>query len=296
MSIIRTIRNGNFVTLDNNSLWNKNLSLKAIGLWARCLSRPNDWEFHVSELASTGKEKKLAIYNALDELIAENYVVRIERYEKNEKGRFSGKKFDYLFFNFPPTEEEKAQYIEEFKKSFRHRGFGDLHNQQLLKNNTYKEKKVYKEKPKKEKPSAIKASDTPSISKEEEKKREENLYHDLCEKYGRDTVIAKISQIKKYKGIKNKEETLIKWLEEDWEHSPQKRSMSNQDFYDNIRKNIDQQRCMRNNIHLGPSYIEETSGSHILARFKTDDKDFIENVTAFFRNRGYRIDDEAINE
>lgn len=129
MSIVRIIHNREnpYVTLNKAALWNQNLSLKATGLWARCLSRPDDWSFNVIEMARNMKEGRRAIYGAIDELIKEGYAIRLEHYEKNNIGKFIGGGVEYIFFEFKPTEEEKQKHIEEFKKSFRQCGFGNCH-------------------------------------------------------------------------------------------------------------------------------------------------------------------------
>lgn len=126
MSVIRVVHNREnpYVQLNKKALWDENVSLKAIGLWARCMSRPDNWKFSVAELAKSGKEGKKAIYSAIDELIKEGYALRIEHYEKNENGKFSCGHVEYIFFEIPPTQEEKAAYIEEFKKCFPRSGFG----------------------------------------------------------------------------------------------------------------------------------------------------------------------------
>lgn len=69
-------RTQNFVILDKSSLWDKKLSLKAIGLWARLLSRPDDWIFHVSEIAKSSGISEKNTYKLLKELIDAGYATR----------------------------------------------------------------------------------------------------------------------------------------------------------------------------------------------------------------------------
>lgn len=127
MTVIRVVHNKEnpFVQLNKQALRNEKLSLKAIGLWARCMSRPDDWRFNVSEMASNGKEGKRSIYSAIDELIEEGYAIRLEHYEKKKDGKFNGGGVEYIFFEFPVTDKEKLKYQEEFKKCFRQSGYGD---------------------------------------------------------------------------------------------------------------------------------------------------------------------------
>ena len=82
MSIIRVKHDKNYVCIHKGALEDPNLSFKAKGLWAYCMSRPDDWEFHVSHLASVSKEKECAIYSALKELKREGYVELTRHREK----------------------------------------------------------------------------------------------------------------------------------------------------------------------------------------------------------------------
>lgn len=130
MSIIRVVHNKEnpFVQLNKQALWDENLSLKAVGLWARCMSRPDDWRFSIKELASRSKEGRRAIDSAIAELIKYNYAVRVEHWEKSDDGKFTTGGVEYVFFEFPATETDKEKVLDEFKKSFRHCGFGNCRN------------------------------------------------------------------------------------------------------------------------------------------------------------------------
>jgi len=85
MSVIRINHQKNYVVINKDVLENKALSFKAKGLWTYCMSRPNDWTFHVSHLATVSKDKEDAVYSAIKELEKEGYVRKIQ---KSEKGRF----------------------------------------------------------------------------------------------------------------------------------------------------------------------------------------------------------------
>jgi len=125
MSIVRVIHNREnpYVQLNKKALWNPNLSLEAIGLWARCLSRPDDWEFKICELVARCKEGKESIYKAINELISEGYALRLQYSERGKGSKITNNTTEYIFFEFPPSEEEKQKYIDNFKKSFRQPAF-----------------------------------------------------------------------------------------------------------------------------------------------------------------------------
>ena len=95
MSVLRVKKTENFVILHKGALENPNLSFKAKGLWAYCMSRPDNWEFHVSHLATVSLDGEDAVYSAIKELIENGYCERIQ--ENN--GRFG--KMDYYIHETP---------------------------------------------------------------------------------------------------------------------------------------------------------------------------------------------------
>lgn len=117
-TIIRVVHNREnpFVQLNKQALWDTNLSLKAVGLWARCMSRPNDWRFCIKELIKHCKEGRKAVDGAMQELIDAGYAYRLEYSQRGEDGKYKTSGVEYVFFEFPATQEEKDQQQEIFKK------------------------------------------------------------------------------------------------------------------------------------------------------------------------------------
>lgn len=110
MSIVRTIHNREnpFVQLNKKALWDQNLSLEAVGLWARLLSRPDNWEVRVSELCKScgcGRDK---IRSILNELITNGYAFRVQ---PRTKGKFAD--YDTYVFEFKMTKEEIKEMFTE---------------------------------------------------------------------------------------------------------------------------------------------------------------------------------------
>jgi hypothetical protein len=99
MSIIRVTKQKNFSIISNVALNDENLSLKAKGLWAYLLSKPDDWQIRVSHLVKTCKDGRDSIYSTLRELKECGYVEMIEH--KDEQGKFTS--YEYLV-----NEEPKA--------------------------------------------------------------------------------------------------------------------------------------------------------------------------------------------
>ena len=73
MTIIRTVhdKSNPYVMLNKASLWDTQLPLEAVGLWARLMSRPDNWEVRTSEIQKScqiGKDKARAILKILIEI------------------------------------------------------------------------------------------------------------------------------------------------------------------------------------------------------------------------------------
>lgn len=104
MSIVRTLHNKDnpFVQINKKGLWDQDLSLEAVGLWSRLLSRPDNWEVSVTELSKSCNTSSKKIYRLLNELIKAGYAWRQQC--KQEKGQF--KKWETYVFEFKVTPEE----------------------------------------------------------------------------------------------------------------------------------------------------------------------------------------------
>ena len=96
MKLIRVKKDNNFTTINNEFIFNKNLSLKAKGLLCHILALPNDWTLYVEEVGKWHKDGKTSIYSAFKELTANGYMKR-EQIRKNN--RFKG--YDYVVFEKP---------------------------------------------------------------------------------------------------------------------------------------------------------------------------------------------------
>jgi predicted lipase len=99
--IFRTVKNKNYVSIHTGFLNDKNLSFRAKGLMAYCLSRVDDWEFHISHLATVSKEGRDSTYAAVKELIQHGYIVR--QLSRN-KGKFE--KGFYEIHEVPQVQEQ----------------------------------------------------------------------------------------------------------------------------------------------------------------------------------------------
>lgn len=117
MAIIRTFhdKENPYTTLNNQALFDPNLSNAARGLWAQCMARRDDWTFYMSEMANNTKDGKEALYTQINELIHAGYAGRLQVKER-KGGKLVFKSVDYIFFESRITPEKKAQFLEHFKK------------------------------------------------------------------------------------------------------------------------------------------------------------------------------------
>jgi hypothetical protein len=110
MSIVRTVHNKEnpFVQINKKALWDKELSLEAVGLWARLLSRPDDWIVRVNEISKSCKCGKDRIFRILNELIDKGYAFRRQ---VKINGRFSC--LETYVFEFKMTKDEIKEMFPE---------------------------------------------------------------------------------------------------------------------------------------------------------------------------------------
>lgn len=249
-TVIRIVHNREnpFVQLNRNALWDERISMKAIGLWARCMSRPNDWRFCVKDLIKRSKEGRRSIDSALKELIEFGYALRLEYVERGEDGKYKNSGVEYVFFEFPATEEDKAAQDEIFKKSFQHCCFGNsrygnsrnahllIKNELEIENSTEKEEK--KNKKKKE------AAPSPSsLFLSDKVKMEQQDYDKLVEDFGSEVVTNTIKALNSYaeqKARKFKEYTshsavIRNWISRDIKEKSEKTKSTENIFSINKR-------------------------------------------------------------
>ena len=84
MAIIRNRRKDKFSIINNDTLNDDRLSFKARGLLAYMLSKPDDWQFYVSELQKhSQKDGRRAIESALKEIQEAGYLQRKQMHKKD---------------------------------------------------------------------------------------------------------------------------------------------------------------------------------------------------------------------
>ena len=117
MKRIRVEKSKNFTTINNEFIFNKNLSLKAKGLLCHLLALPNDWRLYVEEVEKWSTDGKSAIYSAFKELTSNGYM---KREQIRDKGKIVS--WDYIVFEKPHTDFQEIEKL-------------DVENQPLLNTN-----------------------------------------------------------------------------------------------------------------------------------------------------------------
>ena len=83
-----------YVTISNEVMRDKDLSLKAKGLYALVMSLPDDWDFTLKGICAISKENYTAVNSAIKELIEAGYCTREQA---RADGRITG--YDYIFYD-----------------------------------------------------------------------------------------------------------------------------------------------------------------------------------------------------
>lgn len=96
----------NSVQISNVVLYDKQLSLKAKGLYAYLFSKPDGWEFHTPVILSEIKESRDAFYSAVKELINRGY---IRKYQININGRFGGCIYEFVSVDEIPNKHKEQK-------------------------------------------------------------------------------------------------------------------------------------------------------------------------------------------
>lgn len=100
MKRIRVKKSTNFTTINNEFIFNKNLTLKAKGLLCHLLALPNDWKLYVEEVEKWHKDGKSAIYSAFKELTDNGYMKRDQ--VRDKLGKI--KSWDYIIYEKPHSD------------------------------------------------------------------------------------------------------------------------------------------------------------------------------------------------
>lgn len=126
-TVFRVEKSREFVVMNNRFLRDKEMSLKAKGLLALCLSLPDSWNYSLNGLCAIVKESQTSVRSALKELEEHKYLKRNKL--KDNKGQFY---YEYVIFEVP-YEGESVDMTESVPHT------QNLHTGNLHKENLYVE-------------------------------------------------------------------------------------------------------------------------------------------------------------
>lgn len=102
MNKVVRIKNDNYTHISNFCAREKDLSLKAKGIYYIVMSLPDDWDFSIRGLCAITKEGKHSVYSAIDELKKHGYCsVNVER---DNNHRIIGN--NYTFYGEPSATQQ----------------------------------------------------------------------------------------------------------------------------------------------------------------------------------------------
>ncbi len=104
MARVKKIKIKGFTIIDNDIINDPRMHLKALGLFAYMWSKPDDWQFYISEIATHFKDGESAVSSAMKELMELGY---LKRTQNRKDGKFST--YDYVLQEIPKPEKPKSE-------------------------------------------------------------------------------------------------------------------------------------------------------------------------------------------
>tara|TARA_R110002126_G_scaffold34635_1_gene107005 strand:- start:15969 stop:16949 length:981 start_codon:yes stop_codon:yes gene_type:complete len=110
MTLCRVQHNKNnpYVVLNKEAAVDNRLSWKAKGIYFYAFSRPNDWQFYVSDLIKQSTDGEDSVTSGLKELESKGYLFRSQ---KNNNGRFE--KMEWMFYETPRCQGEIKEILPQ---------------------------------------------------------------------------------------------------------------------------------------------------------------------------------------
>lgn len=112
MARVKKIKIKGFTIIDNDIINDPRMHLKALGLFAYMWSKPDDWQFYISEIATHFKDGESAVSSAMKELMELGY---LRRTQNRKDGKFST--YDYVLQEIPKPENHSSVPKGDLPKS-----------------------------------------------------------------------------------------------------------------------------------------------------------------------------------
>lgn len=302
MTIVRISKDSNnpYVILNKKFLEDPNITLKLKGFLAYCLSKPDDWEFHVRQLASVLKEGKTSLYSIINEGIENGY---IGREVQKKDGKFETT--SYVIYETKIVNNSTVSAFLDVENP-------DVDSRTLLSNDS----RLNKEKtnihkgaspptpclcptsaPQPSQEAVEKFVYTSPYSKKSRVHMKVSEYNSLVEKYSKEIVDEKLEDLdeyadvnpKKFKEYANHASVLHTWLRKDNKLiAKAKPSPSvNKEFALKIMQ-LNPRHAETGLIQLGYNYIEFRAGTHC-NEIKFEDNGFKEQCMSYLRKMNLKI-------
>lgn len=113
MSIIRLKNRDKWVVIDKKPIEDANISWQAKGLLTYLLSKPNDWQVHISQLSKASKNGRDSTRATVQELVDCGYIIRTQ--VRDTKGHF--KEWEYLVCEESISKKAPLKEIEPFTEN-----------------------------------------------------------------------------------------------------------------------------------------------------------------------------------
>jgi hypothetical protein len=108
MSKLTKSYKSNFTTVPNSIINDKNISLKAKGIYLFLISKPDNWTFSVDRIASQNSDGENSVRTGLKELEEHRYLKRVQI---NKRGVFGEN--DYIIYDEPYPSDENHRTVKK---------------------------------------------------------------------------------------------------------------------------------------------------------------------------------------
>lgn len=97
MTLFRVQHSKNYIVVNNYICRDNRLSWKAKGIWLYAFSRPDDWQFYLSDIIAQSTDGEKSVKAGLKELIEFGYLKKTQK--KDERGKFDA--IEWCFYETP---------------------------------------------------------------------------------------------------------------------------------------------------------------------------------------------------
>lgn len=135
MAVMRVVKNKDYSTVHNGFINNKNLSFKAKGILLYFLSKPDNWEFYLKEMAKNSKDGVESIKAGISELENLGYIHK--SLKRSDNGKLSGG-YDYTVYEIPQPKQENTVSVKNLSDNLPIKENRSLINTELSNNTNNK--------------------------------------------------------------------------------------------------------------------------------------------------------------